>query len=160
MKIIIIAAVSGNNVIGREGAIPWHSREELSYFKEATYGFPVIMGKNTFLSIGKPLTGRLNIIITSNPQLFIKFEDIKCFFNLKEALFFCENNYFERVFIAGGAKLYSEAIEKADEMIISRMNFDVEGDTFFPYIDPEIWDKTKGEKYNEFETYIYTKKVK
>ena len=158
MKSIIIAAVSKNNIIGKDGKIPWHSKEELRHFKDTTTGFPVIMGRKTFESIGKPLENRLNIVITAHPGLFIKFAEIKCFNSLKEALFFCENHYFGQVFIAGGARLYNEAILTADELIISRMNFECEGDTHFPGISSEKWSPGKTEKRNEFEILFYSKK--
>lgn len=158
MKKVIIAAISQNNVIGKNGNIPWHSKEELKHFKDTTIGFPVIMGRKTFESLGKPLVKRLNIIITSHPELFIKFVDIKCFYNVKDALIFCEKSNFDMVFIAGGGKLYSEAIEFADELVISKMNFQSQGDTFFPYIDPEIWTEKENILYKDFKVVIYRKK--
>jgi dihydrofolate reductase len=158
LKIVIIAAVSRNNVIGYEGKIPWHSREELKHFKESTLGFPVIMGRKTFESIGEPLKGRQNLIITSNPGFFSQFEEIKCFAKLKEAFLFCEKSNFEKVFIAGGARVYEEAITIADELMISRMNFEAEGDKYFPEIMPGEWDEVENKKNNEFEILIYRRK--
>lgn len=156
---IIIAAVAQNNVIGKSGKIPWHSREELAFFKETTMGSPVVMGRKTFESIGKPLPGRLNLVITTHPELFIKFEELKCFFNLGYAVDFCKAGGFGNVYIAGGSKLYNEAINLADELIISRMMFECEGDTFFPAIDPEIWNPVKKEEKEDFEIIIYKRKV-
>jgi dihydrofolate reductase len=158
LKSIIIAAISRNNVIGDKGKMPWHSKEEFKHFKESTLGFPVIMGRKTFESLGKPLTGRLNLIITSNPGLFSRFEDIKCFSNLKEALLFCESSNFAKAFIVGGAQIYKEAIKTADELMISRMNFEVPGDKYFPEIVPDEWEETEHKKFNEFEILIYKRK--
>jgi dihydrofolate reductase len=157
LKKIIIAAISRNNVIGKEGNIPWHSDEELKHFKDTTLGYPIIMGRRTFESIGKPLIKRLNIIITSHPELFIKFVDIKCFFSVKEALNFCEMSNYDKVFIAGGGKLFEDTINYADEMIISQMNFHSEGDTFFPVIDPEIWTEKENILFKEFKVATYRK---
>lgn len=158
MKIVIIAAVSKNNIIGKEGKIPWHFPEELKHFKETTTRFPVIMGRKTFESIGKPLINRMNIIITSHPELFIKFEEVKCFPNLKEALLYCEKNNHEKVFVAGGGAVYTEALCFADEMIISRMNIETDGDTFFPPIEADAWNEKNRIVKNNFEIVTYSKK--
>jgi len=157
LKIIIIAAISGNNVIGKDGKIPWHSAGELKHFKDTTVGFPIIMGRKTFESIGKPLEKRLNIIITSHPELFIKFADIKCFLNVKDALNFCKNGNFDKAYIAGGGKLYHDSIHFADELIISKMNFCVDGDTHFPVIDPKMWIENENVLYKDFKVVTYRK---
>jgi len=151
-------AVAVNNVIGDKGKIPWHSKEELIHFKDMTIGFPVIMGRKTFEALGKPLPGRLNLIITSHPEFFSKFEDVKCFSALKYALKFSSENNFEKAFIAGGAGLYKEGIEYADEMIISRMNFEAAGDTFFPDINTDKWILKETKKKSNFKILIYGKK--
>ena len=158
MKLILIAAISQNNVIGNKGRMPWHSKEEFGHFKEKTIGFPVLMGKNTFNSLGKPLIGRLNIVITSHPELFSQFEDVKCFFNISDALFFCNNGNFEKVFIIGGRRLFEEMMPIADEMMLSRMRFDADGDTFFPEMNFNDWNEVSKEEFNDFEFVTYTKK--
>jgi dihydrofolate reductase len=157
--LIIIAAVAQNNVIGKNGKIPWNSKEELAFFKETTMGFPVIMGRKTFESIGRPLQGRLNLIITTHPELFIKFEEVKCFFSLGSAVDYCQSCGSEKVFIAGGSGIYNEAINLADELIISRMMFNSEGDTFFPEINPDKWIPVVKEPKQDFEINIYKRKV-
>jgi len=159
LKLVIIAAVAKNNVIGKNGKMPWHSGEELAFFKGTTTGFPVIMGRSTFESIGLPLKDRLNLIITSHPELFVKFEGVKCFYNLSETLNFCMENNFSKVFIAGGGKVYSDSINLADELIISRMDLEPEGDTFFPGINPDIWLETDIIKKTDFEIHTYKRKL-
>ena len=91
MKIILIAAVAKNNVIGRStGEMPWHSKEDFQHFKQTTFGFPIIMGRKSFESLGKPLKGRLNIVLTKNSKLKEKFEEIMIFNSLEQAYEYCE----------------------------------------------------------------------
>lgn len=158
MKSVIIAAVSENNVIGNKGGIPWHSKEELLFFKETTIGFPVIFGRRTFESVGKPLEKRINIVITTHPELFIKFKEVKCFSSLHEALNYCKELGIEKAFIAGGSEIYREALPLADEMIISRMPFECGGDRFFPEFSIDEWYAASREKRNEFEIFVYKRK--
>lgn len=149
MKIIIISAIGQNFVIGKDGKIPWHSSEEFRHFKSATMGSPMIMGRKTFESIGKPLPGRLSIVISSNEILILP-AGVKKFSSIGAALDFCEKENQEKVFIIGGGSIYKEAINFADELIISVMNLNPEGDTFFPEINDQIWKENKTEKFEEF----------
>ena len=159
MKKIIISAIAKNGVIGRSsGEIPWHSKQEFQHFKNTTLGFPVLMGRVTFESLGKPLKNRLNIIISRNKKLHYLFTDIKIFNELDEAYSFCEKQNYDKIFIIGGAKIYSQAIEIANEMIISIMDFEVDGDVFFPKIDEDVWEISKVEKREGFEVLIYMRK--
>lgn len=158
MKKIIIAAVSRNNVIGFNGQIPWHSKEEFKHFKETTTDFPILMGRNTFESFGKPLKNRLNIIITKYPEKKYEFEELKYFSSLEEAYKFCESGNNEKVFICGGGEIYRASINDVDELIISVMNLETEGDTFFPEISDKIWDVTETKENAEFTVYYYSRK--
>ncbi len=159
MKKIIISAVARNGVIGKSnGEMPWHSKEEFQHFKSTTFGFPIIMGRVTFDTLGNPLKGRLNIIISNNKNLDYNFENVKIFNSLNEAFVFCEKNNYEKVFIIGGAKIYKQAMEFADEMIISIMNFEAEGDVLFPKIDDDIWEVASQDKRNEFEIFVYVRR--
>ena len=159
MKIIIISAVAQNRVIGKsDGEMPWHSKEEFQHFKQTTFGFPVIMGRKTFEALGKPLKGRLNIILTRNSGLKYDFDDIKIFDSLKNAYSFCEDHDYEKVFVIGGAQIYKQAMSNADEMLISIMNFEAEGDILFPKINDNIWLIESREKRDEFEILKYKKR--
>lgn len=158
MKKIIIAAVSQNNVIGSQGTMPWHSKEEFKHFKSTTTGYPIIMGRNTFKSLGKPLKNRLNIIITRNPGNKFDFEELIYFSSLNEAYQFCENDGFNKIFIIGGGEIYSSAINDADELIISVMKFEVEGDTYFPSISESDWEVAAIKESEEFSVYYYSRK--
>jgi dihydrofolate reductase len=156
LKIILIAAVARNNVIGKDGKIPWHSSADFKHFKATTLGNPIIMGRKTFESIGKPLPGRLNIVITRNPEsLKKKHKGIEVFDNLESAVDFCREQNYEKVFLIGGASVYEEGMKIADEMIISRMKLQVEGDTFFPQFDEKEWRKRTETENEEFSVEVY-----
>ncbi len=157
---IIIAAVAQNGVIGRStGEMPWHSREEFQHFKNTTIGFPVIMGRKTFESLGGPLKGRLNIILTKEMKFTSYNEEyIKVLSSLKEAYDFCEENKFVKIFIIGGGQIFPEAIKSADELIISFMKFNAEGDVYFPEINQKDWKEKSREDRSEFEI-VYYKRV-
>jgi len=157
MKMVLIAAVAKNGVIGSQGAIPWHSKEDFKHFKETTLGFPVIMGLKTFESLGKPLPGRTNIVLSNLLEMETEGENPIYFNNLDSALNFCEKSNFERVFIIGGGSLYSQTITIADEMILSFMNLSVKGDVFFPYIDPDIWILNKEVEKDDFVIKYFSK---
>ncbi len=159
MKKIIISAVARNGVIGRSnGEMPWHSKEEFGHFKNTTFGYPVIMGRITFETLGKPLKGRLNIILTRNAGLKYGFDNVKIFNTLIEAYEFCEAQNYEKVFVIGGAQIYNEALNSVDEMLISIMNFEAEGDIFFPDINERTWEVISREKRNEFEILNYVRR--
>ena len=159
MKKIIISAVAKNGVIGKSsGEMSWHSKEEFRHFKSTTFGFPVIMGRVTFETLGKPLKGRLNIILTFKKDLNYDFDDVKIFNSLKKAYSFCESLNYEKVFIIGGAKMYKEAMNSADEMLISEMDFVAEGDVYFPEINEIEWEIKSRDKRIGFEILTYVRK--
>ena len=159
MRIIIISAVAKNGVIGRSnGEMPWHVKEEFQHFKNTTLGFPIIMGRKTFETLGKPLKGRLNIILTNRKSVNYPFEDVKIFHSLNDAYSFCRKENCEKIFIIGGGEIYKQAMDNADEMLISYMNFEADGDVFFPKFDNDKWKVESTDKRNEFEIYRYIRK--
>jgi dihydrofolate reductase len=159
MKKVLIAAVAKNNVIGRStGEMPWNSKEDFKHFKETTFGFPIIMGRKTLESLGKPLKGRLNIVLSKDVKLRKKFKEIIILNSLKKAYEYCEAANNEKVFVIGGGQIFSEAIVHADEMIISYMDFEAEGDVFFPKIDLKKWVISKREQRKDFEIVNYIRK--
>lgn len=158
MELIIIVAVAQNGVIGKEGGIPWHSKEELKHFKETTMGSPIIMGRKTFESIGKPLKGRKNIIITRNKNYNINRQDVSVYGNLQDAVNWCKTNENEKAFIIGGAQIYQEALTLTDTVLITKMKFTADGDTYFPDINENNWDIDKIKETEEFEVYSYRRK--
>ena len=159
MHKVIIAAVSQNGIIGSSGKIPWHSKEEFKHFKSTTLGYPVIMGRKTFESMGKPLKERLNIIITRNTKLKFPFSELVYFDNLDKAFSHCETNDYKKAFIIGGGEIYKRALDNCDELIISVMKIDVTGDTYFPKIDPSLWQVTNQIEHEEFTVYYYSRMI-
>lgn len=156
MKKIIIAAVAKNNVVGRStGEMPWHSQEDFEHFKDTTVGNPIIMGRKTFESLGEPLKGRLNIVLTKNQNLKEKFSELLIFDNLNDAYKFCESNVYEKVFVIGGGQIFEKAIDEVDEMIISYMDFEADGDVFFPRINFTKWSISSRQKRDGFEIVNY-----
>lgn len=155
MKKIIIVATSKNGVIGNKGKTPWYSKKELSHFKKTTLGSSIIMGRITFESLSKPLTNRLNIVISKKKNLQYPFENILIFQTIKKAYNYLEENNYVKVFICGGERIYKSTIKNADEMIISKMNFEVKGDKKFPKISMKNWMIDKIVKYKEFEVTYY-----
>lgn len=162
MKKIIIAAVAGNGVIGRSsGEMPWHSKTEFQHFKSTTVGSPVIMGRKSFESLGSPLKNRLNIVLTkNNKELKFRFPDIIVFDKLNEVYSYCENQHFEKIFLIGGGSLFPVFMKDADEMIISIMDFNADGDIYFPEIDDNIWKINSRDKREGFEILYYVRQVK
>ena len=159
MRIIIISAIAQNGIIGSSnGEMPWHVKEEFQHFKNTTLGFPIIMGRNTFETLGKPLKGRLNVILTKNTDFHSKFEEVKIFNSLNESLEYFNGQNSEKIFIIGGGKVYSQAVPIADEMILSYMNFKAEGDVFFPEFNKSDWEVVKKDKRTEFEIYYYMRR--
>lgn len=139
--------------------IPWHSKEDLQYFKSLTMGFPVIMGRKTFESLKKPLKGRLNIVISRNKELNYDLEGVKVFNTLESAYAYCrETEKSEKVFIIGGGEIYKQAIKTADVMSISRMKIVAEGDTFFPDFDKNKWEEETKINYPDFDVILYVRK--
>lgn len=138
MKIVIIAAMAANRVIGRQGDIPWHIPEELQWFKSVTMGHVLIMGRKTHESIGRPLPGRETIVISRDAGRV--FTGCTRAGSLDEALARCAGR--ERVLIAGGAQIYALALPVTDTILLSVLDQEVEGDAFFPIISPEDFIET------------------
>ena len=139
MKKCIIVAVAENNGIGVKGALPWHLPGDLKYFKETTRGYPVIMGRTTYFSIGRPLPGRLNIVLNLGGD---PIEGVSCVYSFEEAYAVAEASGAEKCFIIGGASAYRAALPEMDTLYITHVHTVVEdADTFFPEIDPLIWEQ-------------------
>ena len=159
MRKIIIVAVATNGVIGRaNGEMPWHVKEDFQHFKKTTMGFPIIMGRKSFESLGKPLKGRENIVVTRNTNLNYDFDDMTIVHSLNEAIEHCKLLNKEKIFITGGGEIYKQSISLADEMIISHMKFEAEGEVKFPDIDMNEWYIDSKDKRDQFEIVTYKRK--
>ena len=137
MKLSLIAAMADNRVIGLNGQMPWHLPADLKRFKQITLGSPILMGRKTFESIGKPLAGRLNIVISRNPGY--KPADCLTFSDLSSAIEYCRD--YAEVFIIGGAALYQSAFIAAERLYLTEIHQDFNGDTCFPEFDRQLWQE-------------------
>ncbi len=135
--ISIIAAIGNNNELGKDNDLIWHLPADLKRFKKITTGHTIIMGRNTFESIGKPLPNRRSVIITRNKEYHK--EGCEVVHSLEEALGLIEQE--EKAFIIGGAQIYKEALTKelADELEITRVHQDFDADVYFPEINTKDW---------------------
>ncbi len=140
MCISLIVATSINNAIGKQNAMLWHLPEDFKFFKNTTWGMPVIMGRKTFESIGKPLQGRTNIIITSNKNW--QHNDVITVNNIDEAIKTAKATNAKEIFIAGGGEIYKQTIAMANKVYRTLVHTTIEADTFFPILDFHIWKKT------------------
>jgi dihydrofolate reductase len=142
----MIAAVAENGVIGAGNSIPWRLPSDFAHFKRMTLGKPLIMGRKTFESIGKPLPGRTNIVVSR--QAGYRPESVEVVNSLAEALERAQKiaatDGASEVMIGGGSAIYSEAMPLADRLYISHVALNVEGDSLFPEIDVNLWDDTGG----------------
>jgi len=138
VEVIIIVAMAANRVIGRGNTIPWHIPEELQWFKGTTMGHTLIMGRKTYESIGRPLPGRSTIILSRDKDCC--FPGCTTVQSLNQALNLCAGH--EKVFIAGGAQIYTLALPLTDTIILSVLDQEVEGDTFFPPVPEEEFTET------------------
>lgn len=128
MKISMIAAMAKNRVIGKENQMPWHLPADFAWFKRCTMGKPVIMGRKTYDSIGRPLPGRKNIVISRDVSLVI--EGVDCVTSVEQAVELVADH--DEVMIIGGGSIYQACLEKADCLYLTYIALDVEGDTKFP----------------------------
>jgi dihydrofolate reductase len=125
MKLIIIAALNRKRVIGNNGKLPWHISEDLKRFKRLTVGHTVLMGRKTFESMGKPLPDRRNVILSSK-----KIPGVETYSTIAEALAVLKEE--EKIFVIGGGRIFEQFLDRADELHLTLVDIDVDGDTFFP----------------------------
>ena len=133
--ISMIVARSRNHVIGKDNQMPWKISADLQFFKKVTMGYPIIMGRKTWESIGRPLPGRRNIVVSRNSDYQANGAELVS--SLEEALQSLRE--FERVFVIGGQQLFNQAFPLADQLFITEIELEVEGDTFFEIPDPQNW---------------------
>lgn len=157
----IIVAIGNNNEIGKNNKLLWHIPEDLKKFKEITQGKTVVMGRNTFESIGKPLPNRHNIVLSKNSKLFSNNcnEKLEIYDDFSKIVKKYRNSD-EEVFIIGGAQIYKKALESGivEKLYISHIDFfDNEADTYFPKIDYNAWKKVEENEYAGWKFCVYKK---
>ncbi|MCP4980863.1 MAG: type 3 dihydrofolate reductase [Gammaproteobacteria bacterium] len=143
-RLCLIAAMDENRLIGSNNQLPWHLPADLVFFKRTTMGKPIIMGRKTFDSIGKPLPGRRNIIISRNPGF--NAEGCEIVDSIRAALSLL--NDVDEAMLIGGASLYEQTIANADQLYITLIHHEFEGDTWFPEIDPCEWKQVHREDFD------------
>jgi len=141
MNLSIIVAMSKNRTIGTDNALPWHCPEDLQHFKKLTMGHHLIMGRKTFLSIGKPLPGRTTVVVSRDSKL--KLEGCTVVNSIPEAIASCARD--PQIFVVGGADIYAQTIDLADTLYITEIQKDVMGDAAFPEFDKTEWRETARE---------------
>lgn len=146
MKITLIVAKANNNVIGKDNQLIWKLSSDLKRFKNLTSGHHILMGRKTFESLGRPLPNRTHLIITRSPD-FRAPEGHYAFTSVEEAIIFCNKIAVEQLFIIGGGQIYMETIDLCDTLEVTEVDAEPEGDTFFPEINPKIWEETYRERY-------------
>ncbi len=145
MLVSAIVAVAHQNVIGKDNQIPWYLPADLKYFKRTTLEHHVIMGRNSFHSIGRPLPKRTNIVITRDP--FFTAEGVLIAHSLEEALEIAHDNGETEAFIIGGGAIYRESSHLWDKIYLTEVDVTVEGDVFFPDINPAEWREISRESH-------------
>ncbi len=140
-RLALIAAVAENGVIGNAGSLPWHISGDLKFFKARTMGKPVVMGRKTFQSIGRPLPGRPNIVVSRDPRFTASgvhlVRDIAAALALAERL--AEESGAEEIMVIGGAEIYRQTLAQADRLYLTEVHRQVEGDAHFPAFDRRQW---------------------
>ncbi len=142
--ISFIVAMDRNRVIGKDNQLPWHLPADLKFFKKTTMGHPIVMGRKTHESIGKPLPGRENIIVTRNERY--ESEGCTVIHSVKELLRLAAENKEEELFVIGGAELFRTIFPFADRLYITHIDHEFEGDTFFPDDHESDWKLISSEK--------------
>lgn len=143
MIVSLIVAAAENNAIGKNNQLLWHLPNDLKFFKNTTWGMPVIMGRKTYLSMaGEPLPGRYNIVISRQHDHGINREDVWVVGSVEEALAKAKSTDCKEVFVAGGGQIYDAYLPIADKIYITRVHAVLDGDAFFPLFSENEWEKT------------------
>ena len=137
MRVSIVVAAARNDVIGDQGRIPWRLPADQRFFRELTTGHALVMGRKTFESIGRPLPGRENLVLSRRPVASAP--GLEGFRDLESALEWARSKGFAECFVAGGEAVYREALALADCLYVTRVDAEPEGDVRFPEIDESIW---------------------
>ena len=152
MIISLLVAASENNVIGKNNKLPWYLPTDMKYFKNISWAMPVIMGRKTFESLGKPLDGRKNIVITRNRNW--KYDGVSVVHDLESAKKIGEDQDIKEVFIIGGAEVFKSSLPDANRVYLTRVHEKFEGDAFFPVLD-NSWQMVKSHETQPDEKNVY-----
>lgn len=150
VRLVIVVACARNGVIGVDNRLPWHLPGDLAHFKRVTLGKPVIMGRKTFESIGRPLPGRSNLVVTRNRQW--QAAGVRVCHSLDEAVRLgrecAERDGVAEMALIGGAQLYAQALDKAQKIYLTEVDCEPEGDAVFPELNPNAWTEIHRQVYS------------
>ncbi|MFP5400750.1 MAG: dihydrofolate reductase [Gammaproteobacteria bacterium] len=151
-EIVIVAALARNGVIGRDNGLPWRLKADLQHFRALTMGHPILMGRNTWESLGRPLPGRRNMVVTRAAQF--RADGAETFASPEAAIAAAADA--ERIFVIGGAQLYASMLPRAERLVLTEVWADVEGDAHFPMLDRDDFieerrDSRQADADNEFD---------
>lgn len=135
MGLSLIVAMTKNHVIGKDNQMPWHLPADLAWFRQNTNGKPVIMGRKTFESIGRPLPNRINIVLSRSPY---EHEGVIWKESMQSAVDFVQENH-EEIMLIGGGELFKQYFSQADKLYLTEIQTELEGDTFFPQFNWQDW---------------------
>jgi dihydrofolate reductase len=153
MIVSLIVAASMNNVIGKNNELIWSLPNDMRFFKNTTWAMPVVMGRKTYESLGKPLPGRLNIVITRQENW--KPENTVVVHSLEAAIEAAALENYKEVFVIGGGEIFKEAMPIADKIYLTRVDAELEGDAFFPPIDRRQWTMVSEQSFPSDEKHAY-----
>ena len=153
MIISFIVAASTNNVIGKNNQLPWSLPNDMKFFKNTTWAMPVLMGRKSFESLGKPLPGRLNVVITRQNDW--KPEGALVVHSVEDAIKVAAAADYNEAFIIGGGEIFKEAMPVADKIYLTRVDVKLEGDAFFPEMNPKEWLMVSEQSFPSDEKHAY-----
>jgi dihydrofolate reductase len=141
IETILVAAIGENGVIGRDNALPWRIKSDLQYFRRVTMGKPIVMGRKTYQSIGKPLPGRTNIVVTRDPSFSAP--GVITASTLERAMAIAREDALARgadaIAVIGGTEIFRQTIADADRLVLTHVHMSPQGESTFPDIDPKVW---------------------
>ncbi|RYY96660.1 MAG: dihydrofolate reductase [Chitinophagaceae bacterium] len=141
MILSLLVAADAANVIGKDNRLPWHLPNDLKYFKNLTWGAPILMGRKTFDSIGKALPGRYSIVITRNPEW--THDGVEVVHSIEAAIAAAQRHNVHELFLIGGAEIFRSALPQAGRVYLTRIHHRFEGDTWFPELPATEWKLVK-----------------
>jgi dihydrofolate reductase len=158
MILSLLVAADENNVIGKDNKLPWHLPADLKYFRNQTWAMPILMGRKTFESIGKPLPGRKSIVITRSSEW--KHEGVSVVHSIEDAIAEAGSLGVKEIFVIGGAEIFKTSFNQANRIYLTRIHHKFEGDAYFPELSPD-WQIVRSRfcKADEKNVYSYTFEV-
>lgn len=154
MILSLLVAADENNVIGKDNQLPWHLPNDLKYFKNQTWGMPILMGRKTFESIGKPLPGRKSIVITRNKDW--QHGNVEVVHSVEEAIEKAKSFDVKEIFVIGGSEIFNTSFEKANRIYLTRIHHQFGGDSYFPNLSKEQWNLVSQRFCNADEKNLYS----